>query len=190
MLKLKQRYMKTLLLALSMAFGLTACSTPSATLSTGAQLAYTDSWWYDDYWYYQYHMYPNCCDSDGDFKDAVNSWWNTLDADKQAEIKDKVDNWRGDGPDLSALKTDFNKKWQALPADKKQEVTQKRQQIQDKMSGNSLSVEQKQAVRQQWQSKQRPTLQRAPQRRMSMPSARPQIRSHIPRARLGGGRRH
>ncbi|OEF26987.1 hypothetical protein [Vibrio rumoiensis] len=186
MLKLNKQIWQKLWVALFFTFGLAACSTTS---STSANYVYTDSWWYDDYWYYQDHVYPNCCHGDGEFKEAVNSWWHTLDPDKQAEIKDKVDNWKdGDGPDVEALKSDFNKKWQALPAEKQQQITQKRQQIQAEMGGDGLSSEQKQAVKAQWQSRERPTLQRS---QVTMPAALPISRpsGFGGGARIGGGLR-
>ncbi|MGO2321366.1 hypothetical protein [Vibrio casei] len=184
MLKWNKQIWQKWCLALFVTFGLAACSTTS---STNASYVYTDSWWYDDYWYYQNHVYPNCCHGDGEFKNAVNSWWHTLDPDQQAEIKDKVDNWKeGLGPDVSALKSDFNKKWQALPPEKQQQISEKRQEIQTQMGGNSLSSEQKKAVKTKWQSKNRPTLQRSQiHRPIRMPASRPS--GFGGGGRLGGG---
>lgn len=184
MLNLDKQIWQKWCIALFVTFGLAACST---TPSTNATYIYTDSWWYDDYWYYQDHVYPACCDGDGEFKHAVNSWWHTLDPDQQAEIKNKVDNWKaGNGPDIDALKLDFNQKWQSLPPEKRQKITEKRQQIKTQMGGNSLSSEQKNAVKTKWKSQDRPTLQRSQiHRPISMPVSRPS--GFGGGGRLGGG---
>lgn len=151
-----------LLVGLFLGFSLAACSTSPTSVSGG--YIYTDSWWYDDYWYYQDHIHPHCCHNDDEFKDSVEAWWHTLDPEQQAEIKDKVENWKeGHGPDIPALKADFEQKWQSLPEDKQQQITEKRQQIQAQMTGDKLSTEQKEAVKAQWQTKERPTLQQRPQ---------------------------
>ncbi|WP_413478222.1 hypothetical protein [Vibrio hibernica] len=161
------------------------CSSGSSNTS---EYSYTNGWWYDDYWFYQDHVYPNCCHTDGELKDAVNSWWHTLDPDKQAEIKEKIEGWKeGDGgPDISAFKQDLNKKYQSLPAYKQQALSTKRDQVREQMSGKTLTTDQKQAVRTQWQSKDRPTLKRSNISRPIHTPARPVTR---PVGGLGGGGR-
>ncbi|MGO2508296.1 MAG: hypothetical protein ACTH6Y_04820 [Vibrio hibernica] len=161
------------------------CSSGSSNTS---EYSYTNGWWYDDYWFYQDHVYPNCCHTDGELKDSVNSWWHTLDPDKQAEIKEKVEGWKeGDGgPDISALKQDLNNKYQSLPADKQQALSTKRDQVRQQMSGKTLTTDQKQAVRTKWQSKDRPTLKRSNISRPIHTPARPVTR---PVGGLGGGGR-
>lgn len=165
-------------------------SSPSSSMS----YYYTDSWWYDDYWFYQDYVYPDCCHNEGEFKQAVTNWWHTLDPDKQAEIKDKVKNWQeGDGPDISALKNDFQTKFDSLSPQQQQTITEKRESIRQQMSENPkvletatnnethspLTTEQKQQLKNRWQSADRPTLQR--------PTTRPAVRPTINRPSFGGG---
>lgn len=173
---------------------LAGCSSTSSTSTS--QYYYTDSWWHDDYWFYQDHVYPDCCHTDGEFKQAVTSWWHTLDPEKQQEIKDKVDGWKeGNGPDIPALKNDFQAKFDSLPPEKQQEITAKRDAIRQQMSdsnpqvlpanlkasditkekvistGQNLTFAQKQQIKNRWQSKERPTLNRPT--RPNLPQTRP-----------------
>lgn len=206
MLKLTKPIWQKWCLALFVTFGLIACST---TPSTSTTYIYTDSWWHDDFWFYQDHVYPNCCHTDGEFKQVVENWWHTLDPEKQDQIKDKIDGWKeGDGPDISALKKDFNQKFESLPEDKQQAITEKRAAVRQKVSDTQLTTEQKQTLQTKWQSKQRPTLERAPNRPITTrpevkpnrpvtrptnrpttrPAIRPNIRSGNFGGRTGGGR--
>lgn len=167
-------------LALFVTFGLVACST---TPSTSTTYVYTDSWWHDDFWFYQDHVYPNCCVTDDEFKQVVENWWHTLDPEKQAQIKDKIDGWKeGDGPDISALKKDFNQKFESLPEEKQQAIKEKREAVRQKVSDTQLTSEQKQALQTKWQSKQRPTLERASNRPTSTrpSSTKPKIKPNRP----------
>ncbi|MFH0264856.1 hypothetical protein [Vibrio rumoiensis] len=187
-----------------------------ASAPSSSENYYTDSWWHDDFWFYHDHVYPNCCANDDEFKQLVQNWWHTLDPDKQAQIKDKIDGWKdGNEPDVSALKQQFNQKFDALPPEKQQALTEKREAVRQKMTDTQLTTEQKQALQTKWQSRQRPTLQRAPtkpnisrpvvkpNRPVSRPTTRPATRpiirpnlggSHLGgriggAGRLGGGRR-
>ncbi|MFV0575655.1 MAG: hypothetical protein ACK5NC_09650 [Vibrio sp.] len=150
---------------------LTGCSSysysshPSSryAYSNGYGYNYANEWWYNDYWYYQDHAYPHCCHTDEEMEDALEHWWDTLDDDEQDEIRDKVKDWRqGDNIDLPALRQDIQNKYDTLPADKKQALNEKREEIRNQMNGMSdsdrqsirdqlstkgLSDEQKQAVR-------------------------------------------
>lgn len=182
------------ILLAGIAIVLAGCSSSS---SYSSNYYYTDSWWHDDFWFYQDHIYPNCCHTDGEFKQVVESWWHTLDPEKQDQIKDKVDGWKnGSGPDIPALKADFNQKFESLPEDKQQAIMEKREAVRQKVSDTQLTTEQKQTLQTKWQSKKRPTLERAPnkpvtrpaKRPATRPAIRPNIRSGNLGGRVGGGR--
>lgn len=199
---------------------LAGCSSSSIP-STSNYYYYTDSWWHDDFWFYQDHVYPNCCRTDGEFKQVVENWWHTLDPEKQDQIKDKIDGWKdGSGPDIPALKKDFQAKFDSLPPEKQQQITEKRESIRQQMSDSNAEVlpaninpsditkedvisaeqnltpEQKQQIKTRWQSKERPTLERAPNKPVTRPATRPttrpairpNIRSGNLGGRVGGGR--
>ncbi|MGO2341848.1 hypothetical protein [Vibrio litoralis] len=172
------------------ALWLAGCSSSAPSISNNYY--YTDSWWHDDFWFYQDHVYPDCCHTDGEFKQVVENWWHTLDPEKQDQIKDKIDGWKeGDGPDISALKNDFNQKFESLPEDKQQAIMEKREAVRQKVSDTQLTTEQKQTMQTKWQSKQRPTLDRAPNKPVTRPTTRPTTRPAIrPNIRSGnfGGR--
>ncbi|MGV3002384.1 hypothetical protein [Vibrio sp. E150_018] len=165
---------------------LAGCSSSSVP-STSTNYYYTDSWWHDDFWFYQDHVYPDCCNTDGEFKQVVENWWHTLDPEKQDQIKDKIDGWKeDDGPDILALKNDFNQKFESLPEDKQQAIMDKREAIRQKVSDTQLTTEQKQTLQTKWNSKQRPTLDRAPNKPVTRPATRPTTRPAI-RPNIRGG---
>lgn len=161
---------------------LAGCSSAS---SSSSNYYYTDNWWHDDFWFYQDHVYPNCCATDGEFRQVVESWWHTLDPEKQDQIKDKVDGWKaGNGPDISALKTDFNQKFESLPEDKQQSIMERREAVRQKMSDTQLTPEQKQTIQTKWQSRERPTLDRSPTKAITRPkTTRPVVKPNRPMTR-------
>ncbi|MCG2837142.1 hypothetical protein L6J37_09890 [Photobacterium sp. WH77] len=110
---------------------LTGCGSTGADSSGPASYHYSNEWWYDDYLYYWHHYYPNCCHGDGEYKDMVTDWWQSLDPDKQQEIKNKFDNWQGDRADIAdnlpAVKAQLDQKWQSLPPETQQRVRQQLQ---------------------------------------------------------------
>lgn len=112
---------------------LTGCGNTGAGSSGPASYHYSNEWWYDDYLYYWHHYHPNCCQGDGEYKEVMTQWWQSLDPDKQQEIKNKFDNWQGDRADIAdnlpAVKARFDQKWQSLPPATQQRV---RQQLQNR----------------------------------------------------------
>jgi hypothetical protein len=109
-------------------FILTACANTGSSSGYSTNY-YTGSWWYNDYYYYWADNYPWCCDSDGEWDEVLNSWWNNLDEDKQQQVKDNVANWQGNGekPDLTTLKSDFKTHWNSLPEEKRNKVLDSRE---------------------------------------------------------------
>ncbi|QUJ67307.1 hypothetical protein KDD30_14875 [Photobacterium sp. GJ3] len=124
--------MKAIHLAfLSALLMLTGCGSTSTVPAGPAAYHYSEDWWYDDYLYYWHHYYPDCCHGDGEYKAMISDWWQSLDSDKQQEIKDRISDWQGNPGDIAgnlpAVKAQLDSKWQSLPPETQQRVQQQLQ---------------------------------------------------------------
>ena len=100
-------------------------------------LYYREDWYDDDFWIWV-DDHPDCCANQDDMKEALQDWYNELDADQQQAVRERVDAWMdehdvvpaaGQSPRDLVLDTAAGR-WTALtPADRQQWLAQRRERI-------------------------------------------------------------
>jgi hypothetical protein len=100
-------------------------------------LYYHEDWYDDDFWVWV-DDHPDCCASKDDMKEALQDWYNGLDADQQQAVRERVNSWMdehdvvpaaGQSPRDLVLDT-AAERWTALtPADRQQWLDQRRERI-------------------------------------------------------------
>jgi hypothetical protein len=118
-------------------------------------LYYHEDWYDDDFWVWA-DDHPNCCDSKDDVKQALQDWYQGLDPDQQQAVRDRVGTWMdehdvvpaaGQSPRDLVLDT-AAERWTALtPQERQQWLDQRRQRIERRRAAGSLSVDQRDALR-------------------------------------------
>jgi hypothetical protein len=140
------------------------CSCAGDDAGDGSRAYVYDDWlyhhhdWYDDDFWIWADDHPDCCDDQDDIREALRTWYEGLDPDKQQAMRDRVQSWMDEhgivpatGQSVRDLVLDTaSERWAALtPAERQQWLDQRRSRIEQRRamgSQSNLTAEQRTAL--------------------------------------------